>query len=61
MMQGILYRGELRFEIHHKVKEVKRGELSWSEGRQRSRLVLHTEHGCLFHEIFNLCATFWGS
>ena len=48
-----LFRG-WRFEIHPKVKAVRKGELSWSVGRQGSRLVLHTEHGCLFHEIFNL-------
>lgn len=48
-----LQRG-LSLEIHSKVKEVGKGELSWSEGGQRSRLVLHAEHGCLSHEIFNL-------
>lgn len=30
------------------------GELGWSEGWQRSRPVLNTEHGCLFNEIFRL-------
>lgn len=43
-------RGQM-FEIHLKVKVVGKGELGWFEGRQRRRLVLHTEHGCLFDEI----------
>lgn len=43
----------MRFEFHVKVEGVWEGELSWSEGRQRSRLVLHTEHGLIVSLFFS--------
>lgn len=34
----------IRFEIHLNQRRPRRGELSWSEGRQRIRMMLNTKH-----------------